>query len=99
MVQIVKDASAGTLESSDVLVHITPIPERELRLSIDSVVMPQFGGEIERVVRETLGRMGVLQGAVTVNDKGALECILRARVETAVMRAAEMEQPQWRLME
>ena len=29
------------------------------------------------------------KGTVTINDKGALDCVIQARVETAVRRASE----------
>jgi citrate lyase subunit gamma (acyl carrier protein) len=37
-----------------------------------------FGAAIEQVVRETLAQLGVNQANVVVDDKGALECVLRA---------------------
>ena len=55
----------------------------------------QFGDAIERVVRETLMQLGVSQANVVVDDKGALECVLRARVQAAALRAAQQSQLQW----
>jgi aspartate ammonia-lyase len=40
-------------------------------------------------VREVLKDMGVEKAKVTVADRGALDCVLRARVETAVLRGKE----------
>jgi citrate lyase subunit gamma (acyl carrier protein) len=53
------DALAGTLESSDVMVRIGPANEPGIQLEIDSIVKQQFGAAIERVVRETLTQLGV----------------------------------------
>ena len=75
------DALAGTLESSDVMVRIGPAA--------------QPGAAIEQVVRETLAQLGVKQANVVVDDKGALECVLRARVQAAALRAAQQSQLQW----
>lgn len=86
--QIVKNASAGTLESSDVYVEVSPAAAG-LELEIDSVVYAQFGGEIRRAVLEVLEELDVCDAAVRVVDRGALECVLRARVETAVLRGKE----------
>ena len=86
--QIVKNASAGTLESSDVYVEVSPA-EAGLELEIDSVVYAQFGGEIRRAVLEVLEELDVRDATVRVVDRGALECVLRARVETAVLRGKE----------
>ena len=51
--------------------------------------MNQFGPAIESAVREVLTDMGVENAVVTVADRGALDCVLRARVETAVLRGME----------
>ncbi len=81
------DALAGTLESSDVMVRIGPAAQPGIQLEIDSIVKQQFGAAIEQVVRETLAQLGVKQANVVVDDKGALECVLRARVQAAALRA------------
>ena len=83
--QIVKGASAGTLESSDVYVEVSPCTQG-LQVEIDSVVYAQFGQEIRRTVEEVLEELQVMEGCVRVVDRGALECVLRARVETALLR-------------
>ncbi|MBD3719716.1 citrate lyase acyl carrier protein [Klebsiella pneumoniae] len=83
------DALAGTLESSDVMVRIGPAAQPGIQLEIDSIVKQQFGAAIEQVVRETLAQLGVKQANVVVDDKGALECVLRARVQAAALRAAQ----------
>ena len=85
------DALAGTLESSDVMVRIGPAAQPGIQLEIDSIVKQQFGAAIEQVVRETLAQLGVKQANVVVDDKGALECVLRA----AALRAAQQTQLQW----
>ena len=38
---------------------------------------------------ETLQRLGVETASVTVVDKGALDCTLKARVECAVFRSCD----------
>ena len=77
-------ASAGTMESSDVYVEIEPAASLEVQL--ESVVQQQFGDEIRRVVTQVLEEQGVEKASVRVIDRGALECVIRARVETAVVR-------------
>ena len=89
------DALAGTLESSDVMVRIGPAAQPGIQLEIDSIVKQQFGAAIEQVVRETLAQLGVKQANVVVDDKSALECVLRARVQAAALRAAQQTQLQW----
>ena len=85
MDKIIRSATAGTLESSDVFVSLEPLDEG-LEIEIDSVVLKQFGGEIRRAVEETLKELKVDCAKVSVVDRGALDCVIRARVETAVLR-------------
>ena len=82
--QIKNRASAGTMESSDVYVEIEPA--EKLAIELESVVKAQFGDAIEAVVRDVLKYQGVEKASVRIADRGALECVLRARVETAILR-------------
>lgn len=86
---IVRRAVAGTLESSDALVEIEPCGE--LRVELDSVVEAQFGDSIRQSIRQVLAELGVETARVRVTDRGALDCVIRARVETAVLRGEEAE--------
>ena len=84
--EIVKAAMAGTLESSDAQVTVEPGDGR-VELDLHSSVMNQYGRQIKATVLETLERLGVSDARVTVVDKGALDCTLKARVECAVFRS------------
>ena len=85
--QIVKSASAGTMESSDVYVEIEPA--QSLNVQLESVVRAQFGEQIESVIMDVLRENAVDKANVRVIDRGALECVIRARVETAIIRGKE----------
>ncbi|MGO1580862.1 MAG: citrate lyase acyl carrier protein [Peptoniphilaceae bacterium] len=88
-------AIAGTLESSDVQVTIEP--SEDLNVNIKSSVMAQFGRQIEETVYEVLNNLEVRKAKVIIEDKGALDCTLRARVETAIFRAVDQnENLPWR---
>ena len=82
--EIVKSASAGTMESSDAYVEIEPADD--LQIQLESVVQQQFGDEIRNVVEQMLQENGVRKANVRIIDRGALECVIRARVETAILR-------------
>ncbi|MDO5286711.1 MAG: citrate lyase acyl carrier protein, partial [Actinomycetia bacterium] len=88
-------AVAGTLESSDLFVRVSP--GDRLEVSIASTVMGQYGDQIEAVVRETLDQLGVTEALVAVDDKGALDFAVRARVQAAVLRAA-LAKPDWSVL-
>lgn len=88
MAKIVKAASAGTMESSDAFVEIAP-GTNGIEFELESVVKAQFGESIRAVVLDVLDKCGVKDADIRVVDRGALECVLRARVETAVQRGGE----------
>jgi len=83
--EIKKIASAGTMESSDVYVEIEP-GNGQLEIQLESVVKVQYGAAIEAAVRDVLQEQGITDACVRVNDRGALDCVIRARVEAAVLR-------------
>ena len=82
-----KNASAGTLESGDILVKIAPAREQGLHVPLESSVAAQFGTQITGLVTETLLGLGIDSAEVDVIDKGALDCTIRARVTAAAVRA------------
>ena len=85
MGKIIQRATAGTLESSDVLVTLEPA-ESGLDIELNSVVQNQFGDTIMQTVQEVLNELDVQDAKISIVDRGALDCVIRARVETAVLR-------------
>ena len=88
--ELKKPAIAGTLESSDVQIVLRPNPGQGISITLNSDVKALFGEAIEETVRAVLAEFGVTDAAVEVNDKGALDFAIRARMECAVCRAAEV---------
>ena len=86
--QIKKSAFSGTLESSDVYIEIEP-SNNGISVDIESVVLKQFGNQIKSTVLSVLEEFEVKNANVKVLDRGALECVIRARVECAISRAKE----------
>ena len=84
MGKIIQRATAGTLESSDVFVTLEPADG--LQIELDSVVKSQFGETILHTVQEVLDELDVQEAKLSIVDRGALDCVIRARVETAVLR-------------
>lgn len=91
---IVREALAGTQESSDLMVKIAPA-HGELEIVIHSEVIKQFGEQIRLVVNDTLRAMNVHQGLIIIEDKGALDCVIRARLQSALLRAADEQAINW----
>ncbi|MGZ0042530.1 citrate lyase acyl carrier protein [Paenibacillus ottowii] len=80
---------AGTLESSDIMISIEPNGTKGIEIELKSTVENQFGNQIRKVILETLQEMGIEHAYVQANDKGALDCAIKARVMTAVNRGVE----------
>ena len=93
--KIIKEALAGTLESSDLLVKVMPLPEDRVEVVIQSEVMHQFGEQIRQVVSQTLQQLGLVSGQVVIEDKGALDCAIRARVQAAILRGGAIQELDW----
>ncbi len=85
---IKKSAFAGTMESSDVYVEIKPCDDG-IKIELESVVEKQFGEKIKKTVNDVLAEAGIENAHIRIVDRGALECVIRARVETAVLRGRE----------
>jgi len=84
---------AGTLESSDVMVTVRPNPDGGIRIAIDSAVKAQYGDEMTATVMNVLGKFDVDAAVVELQDRGALDCVIRARTETALCRALGVKYP------
>ena len=89
--EIKHTATAGTMESSDVMVVVEKSDDG-IEMSISSPVLHQFGEQIKRVALETLAALKVENANIVIMDKGALDCTIRARIESAVFRAADASQ-------
>ena len=90
---ITRESVAGTLESSDVMVYVA-LHEGGIVLEINSSVGQQFQAQIEASVLAVLKEQNVQNVALRLEDKGALDCVLQARVKAALLRASD-EAPDW----
>jgi len=86
-----KEAMAGTLESGDILVQLSPADAPGLQIELDSTVAFQFGKQIKKVITETLEGLDIHDAHVKATDKGALDCTIRARVTAAAVRATGVD--------
>lgn len=87
--KITKAAKAGTLESSDIFIMVMPNEKGGIELQLESIVAKQFGDQIEKVILDKIREMNVEDVLIKAQDKGALDCTIGARVETAIKRATE----------
>lgn len=89
--KIQKAASAGTMESSDIMITILPSQEEKIEIDLNSNVQKQFGRQICSVIKEELKQVGITAATVRAVDKGALDCTIRARMDAAIARACGEE--------
>ncbi|WIV10480.1 citrate lyase acyl carrier protein [Proteiniborus sp. MB09-C3] len=80
-------AKAGTMESSDIYIMVQPNDKGGIIIDLESIVMKQFGKQIEEVILKTLDTLNVKNVHIVARDRGALDYTIRARVETAIKRA------------
>ena len=90
-----KEALAGTLESGDILVQISPTEQQGVQIELQSTVAFQFGEQIKHVISETLNELGIDRALVRATDKGALDCTVVARTKAAAYRAANSTDYKW----
>lgn len=77
-------AKAGSLESSDLLVVINQ--GKGVNVEINSIVQNQFGLQIRDLVMSIIEEYQLEDVDVLIQDRGALDYAIKARMETAIKR-------------
>lgn len=77
---------AGFTVKSDCLVRYTPL-DNPLSILIASQVGVLFNDAIRQSAQDVLGAYGVTTGKLDIEDQGALDMVLRARIETVLRQA------------
>lgn len=97
--KIINSAQAGTLESSDVYIQVNPIDEDIVDIELESSVEELYGEMIEELIRDILKQMDVSHVNVKVQDKGAMDLVIKARLQAAVLRACvRSREPDWSIL-
>ncbi|WP_413111779.1 citrate lyase acyl carrier protein [Thaumasiovibrio sp. DFM-14] len=84
--KLVQSTMVGSLESNDCFVSVYPA-KNQIDIEVDSIVLAQFGEAIKATVHSVCAEFGVSAARIKIQDKGALDCVIRARVEAAIIRA------------
>jgi len=84
---IKKEATCGREEKSDCVVIVEP--SDTLEIIVKSKLQKLYGKAIRKTTEEMVERLGIKEGKIIVNDLGALDWVLRARIECAIRRAKE----------
>jgi len=83
--QVYRSAQAGTLQSNDCFVRVYPSEKTEILFN--SPVAYEFGDQVIALVKAHLTAQGVDGVRVEIDDRGALDCTITARLNTALGRA------------
>ena len=63
-----------------------------IEIELESDVKKQFGDQICQVISKTLADFGISQAKIKAVDKGALDCVIKARTIAAAQRAIDNSQ-------
>ncbi len=86
---------AGSLESSDVYVVTKPNPNKGIDITLESVVKMQFGDAIIETVNNVLKSFEVENAIIEINDKGALDSVIKSRVQASLCRSCGVTEFDW----
>ncbi|MBF1103706.1 MAG: citrate lyase acyl carrier protein [Solobacterium sp.] len=93
--EIKETASAGTIEKCDCLVTVSK-GEGDIKINLSSKVLYQYGDSIRNAILQTLKKLDVNNVTVDVEDMGAFEYVIVARLEAAIYRSQkQMDQIPW----
>ena len=88
MSEIAKIGQAGTLESNDILITVAPADEGTgVCIELNSIVLAQYGRQIRQTLEHIAAEQGIRDVYIKANDRGALDCTIRARALAAFVRA------------
>lgn len=82
------EATAGTSDKGDVLVHVIKLPTGSgIQIDLESRVKSLYESAILKTVNKKLQELKVSDVRVEVKDEAAFDYVINARLETAVRRA------------
>ena len=93
--EIKETASAGTIEKCDCLVTVSK-GDGDIKINLSSKVLYQYGDSIRNIILQTLKKLHINDVTVDVEDMGAFEYVIVARLEAAIYRSLkQMDQIPW----
>jgi citrate lyase subunit gamma (acyl carrier protein) len=85
--EINKKSQAGSLESSDLMVYVEPF--NEIKIEVESSVSSQHTEEIRSLILNELEMRKINGVYVKIQDNGAMNLTIKARLKTALLRGAK----------
>ncbi len=87
-------AKAGVADrKGDIIVTLEKRSDGGVCVEIKSSVEKVFGKSIKKDIEDTLGELGIEHVKLEAQDRGALDYVLKARVEAAARRLYEIKEP------
>lgn len=96
---LLHEATAGTAESGDARVTVGPGSGEGLSLELNGPSIARFGDEIRTIAMATLSALGVSDARVSIEEKGALDATIQARLAAACGRAADQAGTNWEALQ
>lgn len=84
--EINEKASAGTTDKNDCLITVSK-GEGEVKINLSSKVLYEYGESIKNLIHKTLSRLSIDNVTVDIEDMGAFEYVIVARLEAVVYRS------------
>ena len=88
MSNIYSAGNTGKSIKSDCMVSYTS-SQTALKISIESKVKPMFGKSILALAEKMMDFFGITTGELEINDRGALEYVIAARIEATIKQAID----------
>lgn len=93
--EVKETASAGTIDKCDCLVTVSK-GEGDIKINLSSKVLYQYGDSIRNTILQTLKKLHINDVTVDIEDMGAFEYVIVARLEAAIYRSQkQMDQIPW----
>ena len=86
MSKIRRRATVGNAkQNADCVIEIKP-RSRGIKINLESLVKNQYGEQIKSAVKSELKKQNVDSCEITIVDRGAIDPVLRARLECVIKR-------------
>jgi citrate lyase subunit beta/citryl-CoA lyase len=93
MKEQIKVVTVGRAEKGDLVIEMERRETGGLDIHIESTVKALFGRLIRQCIEGTLEKLGIHHLLIRVNDNGALDHVIQARVEAAARQLCTVNEP------
>ena len=84
--KLTKKVSGGRRDRADIEIILNPSKKRDIEVNLESSVQRLFGNHITNYIKEYLSGLGITPVRVRAVDDGALDFVIKSRIEAALYR-------------